>query len=407
MRLLHTSDWHLGRMLYKKKRDDEFEAFLHWLLQFIQDQKIEILLIAGDIFDTTTPGNQVQEMYFEFLAKVRLTGCRHVVIIGGNHDSPTLLNAPKDLLKYLNIRVIGTKTENPEDEVILLKSPQGQTEAIICAVPFLRDRDVRTVEEGEQASDKGRKLIEGVKAHYQDVLNIACQIRGENKHIPVIGMGHLFTSNARTSDGDGVRELYVGTLAYIDGDIFSTGFDYMALGHLHLAQKAGGSETVRYPGAPLPMGFGEAGQKKRVIVVEFKGNHPVMTEHEIPVFRELQKISGSREHIISKIKELKATGSQAWLEVEFTDYTPAAEINTLLGELTQESGLEVIRSSSREITEKALNRKNQTETLESLTHSEVFERCIQTYNVADSDREILWNTYREAIAELETTDFNA
>jgi len=407
MRLLHTSDWHLGRMLYKKKRDDEFDAFLRWLLQFIQNQKIDALLVAGDVFDTTTPGNQVQEMYYEFLAKVRLTGCRHVVIIGGNHDSPTLLNAPKDLMKYLNITVIGSKTDHPEDEVAELKSTNGQTEAIVCAVPFLRDRDVRMVEEGEQASDKERKLIDGVKAHYQEVLNIANQVRGENTHIPIIGMGHLFTSNAQTSEGDGVRELYVGTLAHIDGGIFATGFDYMALGHLHLAQKAGGSETVRYPGSPLPMGFGEAGQKKQVIVVEFQGNTPVITEHEIPVFRELLRIIGTREEITQKIMELKTAGYQAWLEVEFTDNTLSAEINSLLDEITNRSGLEVIRSTSKMVIERALGRMTETDSLETLAHAVVFERCLQSYNIPETEWEILGNTYREAIAELENTDFNA
>ncbi|MDD3195862.1 MAG: exonuclease subunit SbcD, partial [Paludibacter sp.] len=106
MRILHTSDWHLGRMLYGQRRTDEFEAFLHWLTGFIKEQSIDVLLVAGDVFDTTTPGNRVQEMYSQFLSRVKTTNCRHVVVIAGNHDSPTLLNAPANLLKSLNIHVV-------------------------------------------------------------------------------------------------------------------------------------------------------------------------------------------------------------------------------------------------------------------------------------------------------------
>ena len=120
LKLLHTSDWHLGRSLYEHKRYEEFEKFLDWLAEFIQEQRIDVLLVAGDIFDTTIPGNRAQELYYQFLTKVSLTCCRHMVITGGNHDSPSFLNAPKDLLRYFNVHVIGAITDSLEDEVLSL-----------------------------------------------------------------------------------------------------------------------------------------------------------------------------------------------------------------------------------------------------------------------------------------------
>ena len=159
MKILHTSDWHLGRSLYDKKRYDEFEAFLDWLTNFMTLNKIDLLLVAGDIFDTTTPGNKAQELYYRFLGKIPLTGCRHVVITGGNHDSPTFLDAPKSILGSLDIHVVGSITDSPEDEIFVLKDKQGLTEAIVCAVPFLRDRDVRTAEADETPGDKTQKLL--------------------------------------------------------------------------------------------------------------------------------------------------------------------------------------------------------------------------------------------------------
>lgn len=99
MKLLHTSDWHLGRTLYGRKRYAEFEAFLAWLLVTIEQEQVEVLLIAGDLFDTTTPSNRAQELYYNFLCSVAASSCRHVVIIGGNHDSPSFLAVPAQLLR--------------------------------------------------------------------------------------------------------------------------------------------------------------------------------------------------------------------------------------------------------------------------------------------------------------------
>jgi DNA repair protein SbcD/Mre11 len=162
MKFLHTSDWHLGRSLYDRKRYEESERFLAWLTDLIIKEQISLLLVAGDVFDSTLPSHRAQELYYRFLTGLLKSPCRHVVIIGGNHDSPTLLNAPGELLKVLNIHVIGSATEHPEDEVITLKNSSGAAEAVVCAVPYLKDRDLRTVEAGETMHDKARKLIEGI-----------------------------------------------------------------------------------------------------------------------------------------------------------------------------------------------------------------------------------------------------
>ena len=125
MKILHTSDWHLGRTLYGRKRYQEFEAFLCWLAETIDQEQVDVLLVAGDVFDTSTPSNRAQELYYRFLCHVATSSCGHVVVIAGNHDSPSFLNAPKELLKALNVHVIGSVTENREDEVLLLRNQDG------------------------------------------------------------------------------------------------------------------------------------------------------------------------------------------------------------------------------------------------------------------------------------------
>jgi len=272
--ILHTSDWHLGRRLYGRMRYEEFEAFLSWLQETISAQKVDVLIVAGDIFDTMTPSNRAQALYYEFLGKVSKLCCEHIVIVAGNHDSPTFLDAPSKVLKFLNVHVIGTACDDLNDEVLVLDAVDGTPHCIIAAVPYLRDRDVRGSHAGESADSKDANVIKGIRAHYDEVASIA-KARQEHlsdahqRHIPIIATGHLFAAGSKTTEDDGVRDLYVGSLGQISADMFDDGFDYVALGHLHVPQRVGGCEHIRYSGSPIAMGFGEAKQQKQVLLVEF------------------------------------------------------------------------------------------------------------------------------------------
>ncbi len=272
--ILHTSDWHLGRRLYGRMRYEEFEAFLSWLEEMISAQKVDVLIVAGDIFDTMTPSNRAQALYFEFLGRVSKSCCQHVVIVAGNHDSPTFLDAPSQVLKFLNVHVIGTACDDLTDEVLVLNDADGTPHCIIAAVPYLRDRDVRSSSAGESADSKDANVIKGIRAHYDEVASIAKAQQAKlaeanQRHIPIIATGHLFAAGGTTTDDDGVRELYVGSLGKISADMFDEFFDYVALGHLHVPQRVGGRESIRYSGSPIAMGFGEARQQKQVLLVKF------------------------------------------------------------------------------------------------------------------------------------------
>ncbi|MER2164687.1 MAG: exonuclease subunit SbcD, partial [Psychrobacter alimentarius] len=271
---LHTSDWHLGRRLYGRLRYDEFESFLQWLEDTISAQQVDILIVAGDIFDTMTPSNKAQALYYEFLGRVSRSCCQHVVIVAGNHDSPTFLDAPSNVLKFLNVHVIGTACDDLEDEVLVLGDDDNNPHCIIAAVPYLRDRDVRSSSAGESADSKDANVIKGIGAHYNEVASIAKGKQAElikihQRHIPIIATGHLFAAGGKTTDDDGVRDLYVGSLGQISADMFDEGFDYVALGHLHVPQRVGGLESIRYSGSPIAMGFGEARQQKQVLLIQF------------------------------------------------------------------------------------------------------------------------------------------
>lgn len=400
MRVLHTSDWHLGRTLYGRKRHEEFEVFLGWLAETIRQNEIDILLVAGDVFDTDTPGTRAQELYYRFLCRVAASSCRHVVVVAGNHDSPSFLDAPKELLKALNVHVAGSAAPRPEDEVLVLRNEQDNPELIVCAVPYLRDRDIRTAEAGESPEDKERKLVEGIRAHYAAVAASAEEKRGElGADIPIVAMGHLFAAGGRTVEGDGVRDLYVGSLAQVSADVFPPCFDYVAMGHLHVPQKVGGLETIRYSGSPLPMGFGEAGQRKSVCLAEFQGRAASVHLIDVPVFQELERIAGDWERIAGRIKELSAAGSRAWLEIVYEGAGIIGDLRERLEAAISGTGLEILRVKNCRATARAMQGRAE-ETLDDLSVEDVFRRCLDARGVPEEERPELLRTYREALLSL-------
>ena len=405
MKILHTSDWHIGRTLYGRKRYEEFEAFLNWLAGLIDDEDIDVLLVAGDVFDNSTPSNRAQELYYRFLCRVAASPKRHVVVTAGNHDSPSFLNAPKELLKFLNVHVVGSASDSPEDELIVLTGSDQEPALIVCAVPYLRDRDIRTAEAGESVEDKERKIVEGIRTHYRMVCELAEQKRAMlDKSVPIVAMGHLFAAGGETVDGDGVRELYIGSLAQVRRDVFPECIDYVALGHLHIPQRVGGSDFIRYCGSPLPIGFGEAQQEKGVVLVEFSSNAPNVTNIPVPIFQELKILHGDWQTIARNIDTLKSEGSNAWLEIVYDGDEIAGDLRERLDEAIEKTGLEILRVKNKRVLERAMSGMDAGETLDDLDVTDVFTRCLESHEIPEDQRPALLNAYQEIIVALNEAD---
>lgn len=409
MKIIHTSDWHLGRRLYGRQRYGEFSRFLDWLVGVIQQEKAQALLVAGDIFDSSTPSNRALELYYQFLCRVAGSCCRHIVITAGNHDSPSLLNAPKEVLRFLDVHVIGSISDALEDEVLLLRDEGGVPELIVCAVPYLRDRDIRKVDTGESVEDKGRKLIEGIRSHYQAVLAIAEQVRCAltTGSVPIVAMGHLFSAGAQTSDGDGVRELYVGSLAHVGLDIFPQSIDYVALGHLHMPQQVAGADTRRYSGSPLPMGFGEAGRQKKVLAVTLSSSAVQVDEITVPCFQDLVAIKGNWQKIRERIEVLQAADSSAWLEIIYDGDEIVADLQQRVRESLQGTALRVLRIKNQRIVQRALHSMGSRESLDDLSVEEVFVRCLDAHQVLSTQRQALLDAFQETVIALHEEDGRA
>lgn len=402
MKLLHTSDWHLGRALYGRKRKEEFSQFLSWMLKTLSHEKIDVLLIAGDIFDTTTPSNWAQNLYYQFLTNAQNTGCKHIIITAGNHDSATFLEAPSGILRTMNIHVIGSIDNDISKEIISITDIDDELQLIVCAIPYLRERDIRFSGPGETIEEKSIKLIQGIEHHYAEVVAKAVKLRNSSvKTVPIIAMGHLFAAGGQSVTGDGMRELYVGSLAHVPASIFPEEIDYLALGHLHSSQLVAKKETMRYCGCPLPMSFSEASRAKKIVIIHCSTKIDTTHSLDVPCFQSLATISGDFDQLLHGIENLKEQNSSAWLEIQYTGQPIITSLQEDLRQAISGSKLEILRIVNRQIIADYLTAETNQETLEELTVDEVFARCLIQNGIEGSQYNELKLRFNKAVDILE------
>lgn len=403
MKIVHTSDWHLGHSLYGRRRHEEFRQFLSWLMELIYREGIEALVVAGDVFDSAVPGTQTQSLYYDFLREVTAAGspCRHVVIIAGNHDSPAFLDAPAGLLSSMHVHVTG-RARAPEEEVLALGGPDGQTELIVCAVPFLRDRDLYRAKDGDSMDARDRLMAEGMKEHYRLAALEAERLRA-GRDIPVLATGHLFAAGGSTSGDDGVRDLCVGSLGQVEADVFPAAFDYVALGHLHAAQKVHGEERIRYTGSPLAMGFDEARRHHEVRILSTNGAKVESRGVTVPEFQRLERVEGDMEAIERRLDELSAAGESVWAEVLHTGEENVPELRRRVEEHVS-GRLEVLRIRNARLLPEGMDADPEQDDLEELDVEDVFERRLrEAYPERapkDPELEELREAFRETVAAV-------
>ena len=344
MKILHTSDWHLGQKFLYNSRAEEHRLALDWLQDTIVKENIDCLIIAGDIFDIGNPPNYARRLYYRFLKGLLTSCCRHIVVIGGNHDSPSMLDAPKELLQALNVHIVGCASDKVEDEIIELYDKNNKLEVVVAAVPFLRDRDVRTSMAGETGLERIDKIKEGISNHYKA---IAEAIEAHAKlGIPIIATGHLYAQGAEASDKQ--DNIYIGNKENIKADDMPSIFDYVALGHIHRAQMIGTDNRIFYSGSIIPLSFSETKDEKAVLMVHFEAKEKTKSVQYIPVptFRRLKTISGSLEYIQSRLEQLHEKYQNrltTWVEiiVETDDIIP--NLDGLLRDFTKEMNVELLK----------------------------------------------------------------
>lgn len=403
MRIIHTSDWHLGQFFYTKSRAPEHQAFIDWLLDQAVGHQVDAIIIAGDIFDSGSPPSYARELYNRFVVTLQQTGCQ-LVVLGGNHDSVATLNESRELLACLNTRVIAAAGEDPAQQVLTLTTRNGEPGALLCAIPFLRPRDIITSQAGQSGQDKQQTLLEAITRHYQRCWQAAQQTRDRLKlPLPIIATGHLTTVGVTKSDA--VRDIYIGTLDAFPAQAFPAA-DYIALGHIHRAQRIAHSEHIRYSGSPIPLSFDELGKAKSVFLVDFAdGKLNKVETLTIPQFQPMQMIKGSLEEIEQQLAGIKPRedGKSVWLDIEIASQAWLHDIQRRIQELTQALPVEVVLlRRSREQREQVIDRQNN-ETLSELSEMEVFNRRLALEEHEDPARLTRAAAlFRQILAEIDS-----
>lgn len=400
MNVLHTSDWHLGHLLYQQKREEEHRGFLEWLLDLIKLENVGLLLIAGDVFDSGLPSNYALEMYFSFLARCAAHGCHQVVVVGGNHDSPSTLQAPRDVLKALEVFVVGTPdSEHPEHDVITVSDATGIPQAVVAAIPYLRDREVFVPKPGDSLEVRAQGIIAGTVSWYRRLIDVAQARRQDlgRPDLPIIATGHLFARGMTKSGTE--RDLYVGDLGAFPVSGFPAEAEYIALGHLHRAQEAAEDSRVRYSGSPLPCSFDEAGQKKQVFLFDTAAPRLVRSI-EVPIFRSLVKMVGDLPTIRSSLQALQMQPLTTWVEVSYTGLTLLPDLPEQVNALAAELPFPLQVLSCRDMSPPALAAECFITCSHEPTPEEVFQLRLDQAGLAPEDHELVCGAFQEILLQV-------
>lgn len=330
MKILHTADWHIGQLFHEYDRTYEHQQYLNWLVATLEEQKIDVLLVSGDIFDISNPSAASIKMFYTFLNQaIKKCPNLQIIIIAGNHDSASRLESPKPLLESSNIHIVGVVERNRETQqidykklVIPIYDNQGKIKIWCLAVPFLRMGDYPTLPNCENP------YLEGVTMLYREAYEYA--LTKKEKGQAIIAMGHLHAANAEVSDkNDKSERAIMGGVECIPATAFDENINYVALGHIHKAQKIGGKEHIRYSGSPIPLSFSEINYKHQVVVFEIENEEVYnLAFIEIPRITPLLRIPNKHsilEEVIVQLESLDTTGFMS-------ETAPYLEVRVLLNQ---------------------------------------------------------------------------
>lgn len=326
MTVLHTADWHIGQSFHEYDRSYEHRQFLDWLLETLQEEQIDVLLISGDVFDLSNPSAASIKLFYSFLNRAtKNSSDLQIVVTAGNHDSASRLESPKPLLESSNIHIVGLVEKDEHGGAdyrkitIPLKDKRGNTKIWCIAAPFLRMGDYPSI------PDCANPYAEGVAAFYKAACEYAVSQTEPGQAI--IAMGHLHARQAEVGDMDNTERLIMGGVECISAAAFGDNIRYVALGHIHKAQRIGGKAHIRYCGSPLPMSFSETHYKHQVVVFKIgEDDIEELKTIEIPVAVSLQRVPA----IHSSLPEVLASLQQLAVFEGEDETSPYLEVRVLL-----------------------------------------------------------------------------
>lgn len=319
LRIFHSADWHIGKGLGNIDRTDDFRVFFKDLLAMIAERQPDVLLISGDVFDTSMPANSAQRLYYDFMRSLEGTSVRATIVTAGNHDSQRFLEAPRALLETLRCYVAGDTVER---QTFVLRDDDGAPYLAVAAVPYLREGDVRRGTMDDTDTDRAQRFEAGVRAHYDAVHSLLMdELKGAR--VPLVAMGHLFVTGSKMKpNSDPVESdgsVYVGTLRNVTADAFGDRWDYVALGHIHHGQEVKAKVPMRYSGSPVALSYSHMTYHHHIVEVTFDETGAMSVE-ELPVKqpRHFVQVKGTLDELKAGIDQAGATYVMPFVEATLT-----------------------------------------------------------------------------------------
>lgn len=401
MKILHTSDLHIGKRLYQAELAEEQLLFFTWMTDLIKREQIDALLISGDVFDVANPSSESRKIYFELLVTLSRLGCK-VIIAGGNHDSPAVLEAPKELLKELDIHVTGSIADDIRDILIPVISKDGMQSIVVAAIPYLREADLRKHSENDTSEDRAEAIRKGIIGVFTAA---AEECKKQYLDLPAIAMGHLYVQGAGISESE--REIQIGNIAGIDASKLPGHFHYYALGHLHKPQDPVSSKII-YSGTPIKMSFSESKNENRVVLLTIEGNITKAESILVPLNRSLLKLSGTVDELREKLQFLPKNTNRLSTFIELD----AIEENVNPDKILElEALISNFKNDSTEILKYRIRFINQPTgtadlydinvNIEDLKPIDVFNKKIENENLDDATSKMLKEAFAELLEEVQ------
>jgi exonuclease SbcD len=434
LRLVHTSDWHLGHTLHGRDRRYEHQRFLAWLLDRLVEVRADALLIAGDVFETANPSAAAIADFNEFLAEARRRLPQlDVVVIAGNHDSALRLDAMAPLMGFAGIHVVGGLPRRDDGSLdrdrllIPLRAASGEVAAWLAAVPFLRvsdlparggeaegDPDDEEINPDAGASWRGDPLIRGVEAIYAEALAAARERAEEGQAL--IATGHLYMHGTAVSELS-ERKILGGNQHAIPRQIFAD-WAYVGLGHLHLAQAVEQSELVRYCGSPIPLSLSEADYPHQVLLASFEGSELALCQSvEIPRAVEVLRVpaEGAKplDDVLFELEHMSLDASLErerwpWLEVRVRLDEPQPDLRARIDRVVRGRPVRLLKISVERVGVggSLADFPNRRE-LDRIDPQQVFVDCYERGFGSPPDRELLaaFHELREAVERGELAEW--
>ncbi len=361
MRFLHTSDWHAGRIWKRVDRLDELRAALETVVRYVKEHEVDVVLMSGDVFDSRSPSGRAERLVAEIFREIDRAGAK-TVVIAGNHDSASRMEAWKVLVELANVTIVPTPRGADDGGVVEVTSRDGSETAVIACIPFASP--AMFMRASQFVADETKSYVGYASAFENMVKALRTSFRPDAVNIL---MAHTHLEGAVLAQSE--RTVHVGEQWAASVHALPHDVHYVALGHIHKPQSLDAPCPAFYAGSPMQLDFGEVGEKKTFNVFDARpggaGPKPKLIPYEGT--KELKEMQGTLQEIIDAAPDFQDAWLRVTVELEATDPDVARRVRNVL------PGAVVVHAKLPQVAE--IESRTQ-----GLTHTEMYKAWVTSRN---------------------------